>query len=375
MTNLRKALNEIDKRSTNQVERGKAFEDMIKVYLEHDDVQKQYYSKVWHYEDWAKLFPEHSSTDIGIDLVASLSNENGFCAIQCKYYASGSEISKKDLDSFIAASSADIFVRRVLIDTSEKSLGRNAQSVIDQLENFIRPPISDLDNSRIDWLSWIDVRSVKLKKKSEPRPHQKEAVDAIISGFEGNDRGNIVMACGTGKTFTSLILAEKMLSGNCKVLYLVPSLALLSQTLQAWKQDATVDFMAFSVCSDKNIGHKTKSPDFTRLGSSDLAFPSTTNALDLFDEIKEVSEKDKMIVVFSTYHSIEVVSKAQKNHGMSAFDLIICDEAHRTTGVTLSQDDESNFVKVHDNEFINGKKTTVHDCYSQDLHCKGTSSS
>ncbi len=64
-----------------------------------------------------------------------------------------------------------------------------------------------------------------------------------------------------------------------------------------------------------------------------------------------------MTVVFSTYHSIQVISDAQKEHGLPEFDLIICDEAHRTTGVVLGTDKyESEFIKVHDNSIIRGKK-------------------
>ena len=136
---FKNVLYQIRKKSQNSYELGKYFENLSKVFLENDPLQSQEYCQVWHYKDWAKNFKNYSSEDIGIDLVAKLRNEDGYCAIQCKFYQSDHSISKSDLDSFISASSTSDFKRLVLIDTSEKSLGKNAQKVFENIDKeYIR---------------------------------------------------------------------------------------------------------------------------------------------------------------------------------------------------------------------------------------------
>jgi predicted helicase len=356
MTPFQKVLQKIREQASDSTELGNAFEKLTKIYLENDAIQTQEYSKIWHYRDWAKENTNYSSTDIGIDLVAKLRGEDGYCAIQCKFYQSDHSISKSDLDSFISASSTPDFKRLVLIDTSTLAIGKNAQSVFDNLrQKYIRIQITELEESQIDWASYLKDETVQDRKKNKPRDHQLEAIEAIKEGLKEDDRGKMIMACGTGKTFTSLKIAEELAGNGKTVLYMVPSLALMSQTIREWKKDSALEFTAFSACSDKKVGKKIASKDEIEISLNDLAFPATTNAEKLAEQINR-ADKTKMTVVFSTYHSIDVISKSQYNHDLSEFDLIICDEAHRTTGATLSGDDESNFVKIHSNENIQGKK-------------------
>ena len=171
------------------------------------------------------------------------------------------------------------------------------------------------------------------------------------------------MACGTGKTFTALRIAEKI-APTGHVLFLVPSLSLMSQSLREWTAEAATPVHSLAVCSDVNIGkRRTKSDDDGGdITTQDLAFPATTSAKQIvsqYDAIQAEAKRAKtpkqMTVVFSTYQSIDAVSKAQQA-GLPAFDLIICDEAHRTTGVTLNNEDESHFVKVHDAAFLKSAK-------------------
>ena len=157
------------------------------------------------------------------------------------------------------------------------------------------------------------------------------------------------MACGTGKTFTSLRLAERHTKSRGNILFLVPSISLLSQTLREWTAEAEKPLAAYAVCSDSKVG---KSEDMSR---TDLAIPASTDAGSLSKAMALQSDSSGMTVVFATYQSIKVLSEAQKK-GVPDFDLIICDEAHRTTGVTLAGEDESHFVKIHDEKFIRGKK-------------------
>lgn len=356
MSSLHRALEHIRQKANNDTELGNAFERLSKVFLENDATQTQQYSKVWHYSDWAKEHDGYSIKDIGIDLVAKLRDEDGYCAIQCKFYKSDHSISKSDLDSFISASATSDFNRLMLIDTSTQPIGKNAQSVFDNLtQDYIRLQLSELEESRIDWSAYIHDGSIRLHSQKELRDHQVKALNAIRSGLAEDDRGKMIMACGTGKTFTSLRIAEDIAGAGKTVLYMVPSLALMSQTVREWKNDAKSDFTAFSACSDDKVGKKKPSHDQIVVNPNDLAFPATTDAKKLSEQIKN-ADKSKMTVVFSTYHSIDVISKSQHAHDLSDFDLIICDEAHRTTGATLVGEDESNFVKIHSNENVRGKK-------------------
>ena len=357
-SNFQEALNIIRKTAKNEVEKGAAFEKLCKIFFENDDIQKQQFSKVWFYKDWAKENPNFSKIDIGIDLVAKLRNESGFCAIQSKCYNPEHSITKEDLDSFISASSNEIFSRLILIDTSTQELSVNARSVIENLNKiYQRVQISELQQTRINWLIYIKEKRIVLENKKEPRDHQIKAVQEAQNYFRENDRGKMIMACGTGKTFTSLKIAEKITGKGKYVLYMVPSLALMSQSIREWKNDSSNDFTAFSACSDKSVGKKKPSDDEIVVNLSELAFPATTNSKKLAEQIQGV-DKDKMTVIFSTYQSIDVISEAQSKYKLPSFDLIICDEAHRTTGATLTGDEgsESYFVKIHDDKFIKGKK-------------------
>ena len=356
MSELQKALSIIREKAINDTELGNAFERLSKVFLENDATQTQQYSKVWHYSDWAREQEGYATKDIGIDLVAKLRDEDGYCAIQCKFYQSNHTISKADLDSFISASASADFTRLMLIDTSTQPIGKNAQSVFENLtQEYIRIQLSELEESRIDWSSYINDGTVRLHSKKELRDHQIKALNAVRDGLAEDDRGKMIMACGTGKTFTSLRIAEELAGVGKTVLYMVPSLALMSQTVREWKNDSKDDFTAFSACSDNKVGRKKVSDDQIEVNLHDLAFPATTDARKLSEQIKH-ADKSKMTVVFSTYHSIDVISKSQCDYELVDFDLIICDEAHRTTGATLVGDDESNFVKIHSNENVRGKK-------------------
>ena len=355
-TEFQQALNDIHEKAQNTKELGDYFERISKIYFENDDVQKQYYSEVQHYVDWAETRPEFSKVDIGIDLVAKLRDEEGYVAIQCKCYSEDNTITKEQINSFISASTSDVFKRLILIDTTLKDLGKHAQSTIENLNKpFTRIQINELETSRIDWLHYLSDNSVRLKKKKTLRNHQIQALESVENGFKDADRGRLIMACGTGKTFTSLKIAEKLAGKGKLVLYMVPSLSLMSQTVREWKNESEEDFHAYSACSDKKVGKIKPTDDSTDLSLSNLAFPATTDANELANHIKGIS-REKMVVVFSTYQSIDVISKAQNEFDVPEFDLIICDEAHRTTGVTLVGSDESNFVRIHNNEDIAGKK-------------------
>ena len=243
-------------------EKGHYFEEIAKAYFEHDDIQRQYYDKVWPYADWAGE-QGISKADTGIDLVARLSDGGGLCAIQCKFYDQAHVIQKSDLDSFMAASGKTAFARRIFIDTTIPAFGKNAESMVaDQSTAFLRIGLDDLEKSRIDWSAFARDKSIVLTAKKTPRDDQIEALEAVKAGLATADRGKLIMACGTGKTFTALKIAEEMAGAKViatgdsglagvpaehreagkAVLFLVPSLALMSQTVTEWKNDAGEDF-------------------------------------------------------------------------------------------------------------------------------------
>ncbi len=351
---LQDLLNSYRKSARGEREKGDYFERLVRVFLENDDIQKQFYSRVLPFSDWAKE-KGWSSTDIGIDLVATLADGSGYAAIQCKFYAPDYSIQKPDLDTFISAASNDAFTRLIIADTTRKEFGRNANETLDKLsKDWNRIGINELESSRIDWSQFIRTGTVSLAPKKELRDHQREALKAVVDGLESADRGKLIMACGTGKTFTGLRIAEEMAGKGKRVLFMVPSLALMSQTVREWKNDCQEDFTAYSACSDTKVGRNAYA-DSLDLNVHDLAFPATTDPAKIARQVN-LASADKMTVVFSTYHSIDVLTRAQKDYGLPEFDLVVCDEAHRTTGVTLKDEDDSAFVRIHSDDYVAAKK-------------------
>lgn len=344
-------------RSTARTEREKGtyFEGLSRAYLENDPEMTAQFEGVWTYADWATE-TGHKATDAGIDLVARLRDDGGFCAVQCKFHAEDHSIRKSDIDSFFTASGKSWFTRRLIIDSTTAPWGRNAEDALaDQNPPVTRRSLIDLANSAIDWSAYHPKQPVKLKAKKSLRPHQTEALDKVRAGLADADRGKLIMACGTGKTFTGLKIAEDLAGAGGMVLLLVPSLALMAQTIREWTLDAGVVLRSYAVCSDAQVGKRRAGDDLTDLEVHDLAFPATTNADRLAAKVGGAVE-DAMTVVFATYQSLQVISKAQQEYGLPDFDLIICDEAHRTTGATMAGDDESSFVRVHKQAHVRARK-------------------
>ena len=353
---LKRILSKFRGSSKTEREKGTYFEELIVTFLENDPVQKAQYDKVWTYADWAKAQGLDGS-DTGIDLVARIAEAGTFCAIQCKFYDENHTIQKSDIDKFLAASGKTYFARRLFVDSTRKEWGKNALETLDsQSIETIRISLDDLEQSPIDWTVYDQKRVIQLAEKKQLREHQDIALKRVKAGFAEADRGKLIMACGTGKTFTSLKIAEDIAGPGKSVLYLVPSLALMSQTVREWSMDAAVPLRAFAACSDTQVGKRKASDDVAQVNIHDLAYPATTDARKLAEKVQTNPSAERMTVVFSTYQSISVISDAQLKHGMDEFDLIVCDEAHRTTGATLAGDDESNFVKVHSQAHIKGKK-------------------
>jgi predicted helicase len=309
------------------------------------------------FSDWAKE-NRFDQRDTGIDLVAQLADSpNDWCAIQCKFYREGYRIQKADIDSFFTASGKRPFTRRLIVDTTGVQWSEHAEEALrDQIVETIRIGLSDLEDSGIDWEAFAATQTVKLLDKKKPRQHQIEALAAVKAGFAEADRGKIIMACGTGKTYTALHIAEQMVGKGGRILFLIPSLSLMSQSIREWSIDTNIPLRSFAVCSDSQVGvRKAADGDVADIDVHDLEIPATTHGATIAAKATPEAP-EAMTVVFSTYQSIQAVSAAQLSYGLPEFDLIICDEAHRTTGVKLADEEESNFVRVHDAAYIRGKK-------------------
>lgn len=361
MSALQTLLTTFRQAAVTEREKGTYFEELCIQYLRHEATYRDLYSDIWTYADWTRMHPElgFSAKDTGIDLVAKTHGTNELHAIQCKFYAEDHRVVKADIDSFFTASGKKTFSRRVIITTTGNWSDNAEVALFDQHPPVTRIDLNDLENSQIDWSRFQPSKSdVTLKQKKQLREHQKTALNSVNEGLQNASRGKLIMACGTGKTFTALKIAELLAGSGKRVLFLVPSLSLLSQTLTEWTQESNVPLHSFAVCSDSDVGKKKGKgdDDAVQTFAHELRYPATTEPRRLADEMDKRHDAQHMSVVFSTYHSIDVISKAQHDHKLEDFDLIICDEAHRTTGATFGGEDESAFVKVHDGNFLRAAK-------------------
>ena len=354
-------LDEYRARAKSEREKGTLFEELTRQFLLHDARFAHQFKEIYLWSEW----PERRTGDTGIDLVAiPVRDGEGPVAIQCKFYALGHRIQKADIDSFLSASGKEPFGRRIVVDTSGAPWGKNAQDAIEgQQIPVSRITLADLRDSDIDWRTYSlgSTQAPKTRERKVPRDHQVRARSAVMAGFEEHDRGTMVMACGTGKTFTALTIAREFVEkegGTARILFAVPSLALLKQTLDDWAAEADGTFTAWAVCSDTKVSSSARN-DTAEESAVDLPIPATTDGQRLADSLNANNATEGLQVVFATYQSIEVIHRAQEIAGdeWRDFDLIICDEAHRTTGATLTGEDESAFTKIHSDEFIRRAKT------------------
>ncbi|MDL5160440.1 DEAD/DEAH box helicase [Actinomycetospora termitidis] len=335
-------------------ERGTKFEQLMVRYFALDPLLAGRYDQVWRWIDWPG---RGGKPDTGIDLVARERDTGALTAIQCKFYEPTTTLAKEHIDSFFTASGKTGFTNRIIISTTDR-WGKNAEDALEgQAIPVQRIGLAEIADSPIDWdIAWpagelhVEPREAT---RHEPRPHQAQAIDAVFTGFTGHDRGKLIMACGTGKTFTALKIVERLAAeqgGNARVLFAVPSISLLSQTLREWTAQTRLDLRAFAVCSDTKVSRAAED-----INVHDVAIPVTTRPEVLAEQMGHRKRAKGLTVVFTTYQSLPVVAGAQ-TQGVDPFDLIICDEAHRTTGVTVAGGDESNFVRVHDADYLHATR-------------------
>ena len=379
----------------SEAEKGALFERLIKRFFEVDPIYSQQFDRIWLWYEWPG---RDGAPDGGVDLVGERA-DGGLCAIQCKFYDDKNGVSYPAVTNFISEAQRIEADQRIFVCTTDKIAKRGLDTFKSSATFTTLLDIHALKERDIDW---PDISSPQDLSISTPRhsvrPDQREAIDAVISKFGEHDRGQLILPCGVGKTFTSLKIAEEHVGVGGSVLFLVPSIALLGQTMRSWAEQGTIPHRYIGVCSDTKAGRSNEDASI-----SELEIPVTTDADKIAAALRNRSA-EKLNVVFSTYQSIGRISEAQglvgdddggdtlrpvdsrlrgndgdglgndgggsagdtltfdsspiKGEGDGGFDLIICDEAHRTTGVesSASGNGGSYFTAVHDNERLRGNK-------------------
>ena len=401
------------------LKRGKQFEHFVKWFLKADPEWATQVDQVWLWDEW----PQRWGADCGIDLVFQHKDGNHW-AVQAKCYAPEYHIPKHDVDKFLSESNRPLIQHRLLIATTD-GIGANAKQVCDAQEKpVIRFLLSDFDKSALDYpANFAALQQAKRKPCPTPKEHQLEAIEAVIQGLQTADRGQLIMACGTGKTYTTLWIKERLVIqqalnaiepnplqlplvrasaariaclphfrgraepappltrggwegfepngqsgtntaesiGATRTLVLLPSLGLLAQTLREWTFAAATPFEVLCVCSDQTVG--AKGHDEAIHSVADLAFPVTSDE----EEVKRFLGGAGNRVVFSTYQSSSVIAAAQADPAIPAFDLAVADEAHRCAGKV-----GSDFTAILDNVQIRSAKrlfaTATPRTYSSTVH-------
>jgi predicted helicase len=355
----------LERDDMSQRDRGTLFELLVAAYLKKEPMYARLFDEVWMLADVPEKYAI-PKRDTGVDLVARNRETGELFAIQCKYYSKNTSIQKSHIDSFLNEVGKSYYAEGIIVTSTDKWSDNADDALLNRDKNIARIGLSQLRESEIDWsqFSFEKPEKVALKSPKEPRPHQLPAIEAVLNGFKTADRGKLIMAPGTGKTYTSMVIAEKMAEkkeGPFRVLYLVPSIQLLSQSLRGWTADSKFrhDMDTFAVCSDRKVTKKAKGEsEIEDIAAADLGYPATTDYQKLLERQKVIDSADsqsKFMVVFSTYQSIDVIIEAQKN-GFYEFDLVVCDEAHRTTGATEAGKEASAFVKVHSDNNIKARK-------------------
>ncbi|RPF65819.1 DEAD/DEAH box helicase [Helicobacter pylori] len=341
--------------------KGSLFEKISKQFLQEHDSANEYESiDLWY--DWELRGKER---DKGIDIVITTSNKE-YIAVQCKFHQNS--ISYNDISPFLTQLQSGVgevrFKKGIIISTSH--LTSEAIKAIEQIRStgmgidIDEITEEDFIYSRIDWEKFDPTKTedeIPLCDKKRPRPHQTEAINATKEYFSNpkNARGKLIMACGTGKTYTSLKIMEAL---DPKItLFLAPSIALLSQTFREYAQEKSEPFYASIVCSDDKVG-QSKNEDNDDIKFSELPLKPSTRLEDILSVHQKAQKENKRFIIFSTYQSALRIKEAQEV-GLGEIDLIICDEAHRTVGAMYSsneRDDKNAFTLCHSDENIKATK-------------------
>lgn len=323
-----------ESRSTKEL--GNKFENLMLDFFRTDRYYSNRFLKVYTWRTW----PDNDGhPDTGIDLVAE-ERDGTLCAIQCKCHSDESTLALKAISNFPALATGKKFGRMVLVYT-----GGNITSNAERLLRSHRCQVirsEDLRSSSFDWSAYP---RLVAKAPNMLRDYQEIALNDVMNGFKSSDRGQLIMACGTGKTLVALHIAERLAGRGGTVLYLVPSISLIYQSMREWSNNANSHHYYVAVCSDKSVGKEREdSEEGTIL---ELECPVSTDDKELRAHMLR-RPKSAMTVVFSTYHSIKSASGAANGE----FDLVLCDEAHRTAKLEKG----THYTYVHSNRNVPAKK-------------------
>ncbi len=341
--------------------KGSLFEKLSRRFLiEHDSANE--YESIDLWSDWEL---RGNKGDRGIDMVITTASKE-YIAVQCKFHQDN--ISLNDISTFLSQLQAGVgevrFKKGIIISTSK--LTRAALEEIEQIRStgmgidIDEITEEDFIYSRIDWEKFDPTKTedeIPLCDKKKLRPHQTEAIEKTKEYFSDpkNTRGKLIMACGTGKTYTSLKIMEAL---EPKItLFLAPSIALLSQTFREYAQEKSEPFYASIVCSDDKVG-QSKDEDNDDINFSELPVKASTRLEDILSVYEKAQKENKRFIIFSTYQSALRIKEAQEA-GLNGIDLIICDEAHRTVGAMYStneRDDKNAFTLCHSDKNIKAKQ-------------------
>lgn len=329
--------------STSAAQRGRWFEQLFKECVE--GLKEFDVDKIWSWRKWPDrlAITGRDGRDWGVDLVAEL-NDGSRVAIQCKCYSDGHRVRKEDVDSFISESRPSWFDLRWVVSTSDWTVAAEV-AIKGQT-----PPVR-----RINFLDYLEreIREFRQPDQRDPKPLQIDAIEAVCNGLvtEGHDRGKLIMACGTGKTYVSLRVADRIVPDDGCILFAAPSISLVSQARREWLTYTERQMASLVVCSDETAGGR--GGRFTSAGPDSIMCRVSTDPKQIANHLRA---KGGVRVVFSTYHSLSQVAEAQSQHGAPVFDLAIADEAHRTTGVNNKKNEKVDFQLIHDDRLLTARK-------------------
>ncbi len=309
---------------------GKIMVKLSRDFLATDSMYHNRFKNVWSWSEW----PGRDGNDAKIDMIAR-QHDGQLCAILCRCYETMSTLDIKSVEEFLAMAASLKITNTILVYTGDPLTG--------DTENLIKYSgcsVLDTDKFRYSGIDWSAYPEIKRKEPKELWPHQQDAISGVLEGFKKNDRGKLIMACGTGKTITALRIAERYAGPGSLILYAVPSISLVQQSMRAWSDNADMQHNYIAVCSDQSLSEDSS---ITELESE------VTTDYSILQESLKRRPRQAMTVVFSTYHSLDVVKDAM---GKRKFDIILADEAHRTTGV----EDKSSFTMIHEDRNISGRK-------------------
>ena len=369
MPNIQETIEHLKDGDPSSAVLGRRFEIFIQDVLRSHpgEYGRERFAEVWLWREWPDRESYGFGSDYGIDIVAQQTDAygGGLCAVQCKFRSEGGEVSTQEVSNFLAAVGG-AFSSSLLVATTpiaKKGMGkiRNAAPRCEVLHT------AEMDDWVDDWASYLKAPQdfeIPPPPKHKLFDFQWEAVNAVTKGLSENDRGQMILPCGTGKSFVALRIAEKLIEElggrGGRVLYLVPNIALVGQTMREWSAQRSIPLQYLGICSDSTAGRKASERVDIADDLTELAIPVTTDPVKIRKEITDPVADGTMQVVFSTYHSSPKVKEAMDAGG--EFDLIICDEAHRTTGIDKgtgadkAEGYESYYQIVHHNRHIPAKK-------------------